>query len=113
MPGTVLGCRGQTGGSAVKLALPLKEEGLHLDCTSGLVALFLPGSVREAVCWPEPRLPPGTNLAISPSGQLGFGVPGDSLALSEYQVSQSLGVLLSESYSKHNPLSCDSKQFFT
>lgn len=56
--------------------------------------LFLPGSVQEAVCWPEPKPQLGPNLAISLLGQLGFGVLGGSLALSEHQVRQSLEVLL-------------------
>jgi len=81
----------------------------HLEC----FLLFLPGSVQEAVCCPEPKPPSGTSLAISLSGQLGFRAPEGSLALSVYQVRQSLGVLLSESYSKYKPAFFDSKQFFT
>lgn len=36
MPGTVLGCRGQMGGSTVKLALLPEQEGLQPDCSLGM-----------------------------------------------------------------------------
>lgn len=113
MPGTVLGCRGQTGGSAVKLTLPPKQEGLHLDCTSGMVP---PVSTRLcsggcSLAWAKTttRDQEGNFTVWSVGFRCPRGFPGTFSVPGQTEP----GVMLSESYSKHYPLSCDSKQIFT
>lgn len=81
MPGTILGAEAKL----VEVLLNSLSLWNRSICTwtahQEQFLLFLTGSAQEAGWWPEPKPPPGTNMAISPSGQLHFGVPGRGVPL--------------------------------